>query len=177
MAVAVPCRNGCMRGLRIDRNAPERKHPCQPADASGYSLNPEMPHRNEANTFVAHTVTLDAGEVMNYAFERDNEKACSVGGLFIRRSNCRGCGQPTDAWSADPDLPVEMPTTREDFKSDGFDSGHLCASEDRVLRCRSRRAGVLLHEYISADIFIQPGLLVEIGRTGAKVGKSRSGRS
>ena len=38
----------------------------------------------------------------------------------------------TDAWAVDEELPEEMRTEEADHKSDGFDKGHLCASEDRV---------------------------------------------
>lgn len=38
----------------------------------------------------------------------------------------------TDAWDVNPQLPKEMQVDNASHRNDGFDRGHICASEDRV---------------------------------------------
>lgn len=92
----------------------------------------EIPHLNDQNVYADHYVTMD-GVILNYALEWDNTKrhANWVAFTFDTTTSADNVKR-TDAWSVDPKLPAEMQVQESDHKNDGFDKGHLCASEDRV---------------------------------------------
>ena len=93
----------------------------------------EIPHLNDQNVYADHYVTMDGVQILNYALEWDNTKrhANWVAFTFDTTTSADNVKR-TDAWSADPKLPAEMQVQESDHKNDGFDRGHLCASEDRV---------------------------------------------
>ena len=93
----------------------------------------EIPHLNNQNVYADHYVTMDGVQILNYALEWDNTKrhANWVAFTFDTTTSADNVKR-TDAWSADPKLPAEMQVQESDHKNDGFDRGHLCASEDRV---------------------------------------------
>ena len=93
----------------------------------------EIPHLNNQNVYADHYVTMDGVQILNYALEWDNTKrhANWVAFTFDTTTSADNVKR-TDAWSADPKLPTEMQVQESDHKNDGFDRGHLCASEDRV---------------------------------------------
>ena len=93
----------------------------------------EIPHLNDQNVYADHYVTMDGVQILNYALEWDNTKrhANWVAFTFDTTTSADNVKR-TDAWSADPKLPTEMQVQESDHKNDGFDRGHLCASEDRV---------------------------------------------
>lgn len=93
----------------------------------------EIPHLNNQNVYADHYVTMDGVQILNYALEWDNTKrhANWVAFTFDTTTSADNVKR-TDAWSVDPKLPAEMQVQESDHKNDGFDRGHLCASEDRV---------------------------------------------
>lgn len=93
----------------------------------------EIPHLNGQNVYADHYVTMDGVQILNYALEWDNTKrhANWVAFTFDTTTSADNVKR-TDAWSVDPKLPAEMQVQESDHKNDGFDKGHLCASEDRV---------------------------------------------
>lgn len=93
----------------------------------------EIPHLNDQNVYADHYVTMDGVQILNYALEWDNTKrhANWVAFTFDTTTSADNV-KCTDAWSVDPKLPAEMQVQESDHKNDGFDKGHLCASEDRV---------------------------------------------
>lgn len=93
----------------------------------------EIPHLNDQNVYADHYVTMDGVQILNYALEWDNTKrhANWVAFTFDTTTSADNVKR-TDAWSVDPKLPAEMQVQESDHKNDGFDKGHLCASEDRV---------------------------------------------
>lgn len=93
----------------------------------------EIPHLNDQNVYADHYVTMDGVQILNYALEWDNTKrhANWVAFTFDTTTSADNVKR-TDAWPVDPKLPAEMQVQESDHKNDGFDKGHLCASEDRV---------------------------------------------
>lgn len=93
----------------------------------------EIPHLNDQNVYADHYVTMDGVQILNYALEWDNTKrhANWVAFTFDTTTSADNVKR-TDAWSVDPKLPAEMQVQESDHKNDGFNKGHLCASEDRV---------------------------------------------
>lgn len=93
----------------------------------------EIPHLNDQNVYADHYVTMDGVQILNYALEWDNTKrhANWVAFTFDTTTSADNVKR-TDAWSVDPKLPAEMQVQESDHKNDGFDKGHLCASEDHV---------------------------------------------
>lgn len=93
----------------------------------------EIAHLNDQNVYADHYVTMDGVQILNYALEWDNTKrhANWVAFTFDTTTSADNVKR-TDAWSVDPKLPAEMQVQESDHKNDGFDKGHLCASEDRV---------------------------------------------
>ena len=94
----------------------------------------EVPHLNAENTYVDHLVTLaDGSQVLNMAIEWNAAKKHAQWVAFAFDNITawdKNIGR-TDAWAADLELPESMRTDNSYHASDGFDRGHLCASEDR----------------------------------------------
>lgn len=93
----------------------------------------EIPHLNDQNVYADHYVTMDGVQILNYALEWDNTKrhANWVAFTFDTITSADNVKR-TNEWAVDPKLPAEMQVQEDDHKNDGFDKGHLCASEDRV---------------------------------------------
>jgi endonuclease G len=98
-----------------------------------YVTRLEMPHRLTSNNLAVHTVTVDGEEVMNLAIEwNDNYKHAQwVAFTFDKITAFDANIGRTDAWASDALLPESMRVDNSYHTSDGFDRGHLCASEDR----------------------------------------------
>ena len=98
-----------------------------------YATNWEMPALDSGNYYVEHTVTVDGEAVLNYALEwNDNYKHAEWVAFYFDKQTCQDVTSRTNAWAVDPLLPEEMQTDNSYHTSDGYDRGHLCASEDRV---------------------------------------------
>ena len=93
----------------------------------------EIPYLNDTCVYAAHQVTVDGNPILNYALEWNNAKRhANWVAFYFDATTSADVVKRTDAWAVDPKLPAEMQTQEADHKSDGFDKGHLCASEDRV---------------------------------------------
>lgn len=93
----------------------------------------EIPHLNDQNVYADHYVTMDGVQILNYALEWDNTKRHANWVAFtFDTTTSADVVKRTDLWAKDPKLPAEMQTGDSDHKNDGFDRGHLWASEDRV---------------------------------------------
>ncbi len=98
---------------------------------SPYDQRIEVPARKAGNTFVAHTLTHNGHEVMNYCLEYDPTKfharwvACRFDGDTRTKNVSR-----TNAWDDDPQLPANLRVGTGGFYP--YDRGHLCASYDRL---------------------------------------------
>ena len=100
---------------------------------SDYVTEYEIPCLNDSNVYVAHDVTVDGKQLLNYALEWNAAKRHANWVAFsFDKTTSADVVSRTDAWDVDKELPEEMRTEEADHKSDGFDKGHLCASEDRV---------------------------------------------
>lgn len=104
-----------------------------PTEGRKYVTDYSMPHLDASLYYVEHVLTVDKAEVLNYAYQWDNamKHTTWVAFYFDKVTNGDVTGR-TDAWDVDPLLPVEMQTNNSHHTSDGFDRGHLVASEDRV---------------------------------------------
>lgn len=98
-----------------------------------YATNWEMPHFNADNYFVAHALTVSNSDVLNYAYEWNaTMKHAQWVAFSFDETTIKDVTGRTDAWDVDPLLPADMQTTNANHTNDGFDRGHICASEDRV---------------------------------------------
>ncbi|MDO4164828.1 MAG: DNA/RNA non-specific endonuclease [Bacteroides sp.] len=103
------------------------------SSATAYATNWEMPALNADNYFVAHTVSVSSGDVLNYSLEWNSSmKHAEWVAFSFDETTCQDVTSRTDAWDVDPLLPSDMQTNNSYHTNDGFDRGHLCASEDRV---------------------------------------------
>lgn len=97
-----------------------------------YVADYSIPHLNPDNYYVEHTSSYAYDEVLNYAMEWNSEKRHAVWVAFsfdnVTRQNTTG---RNEEWAADPLVPEGTCPTEADHKNDGFDKGHLCASNDR----------------------------------------------
>ncbi|WP_370520895.1 DNA/RNA non-specific endonuclease [Bacteroides sp. 214] len=92
-----------------------------------------MPHINTSNTFVAHDLTVSGSKVLNFAYEWNATMNHTEWVAFsFDELTCKDVTKRTDAWDVDPLLPESMRTSNANHTNDGFDRGHICASEDRV---------------------------------------------
>lgn len=104
-----------------------------PMEGKPYVTDYSIPHLNSANYYVEHTVSVNNQTVFNYALEWNDAMKHSAWVAFVfDKTTKQDNVSRTDAWDVDPQLPKEMQVDNESHKSDGFDKGHLCASEDRV---------------------------------------------
>lgn len=93
----------------------------------------EIPYLNSANLYVGHYVEMEGKQMLNYALEWNAEKKHAAWVAFsFDEVTSKDVVSRTDAWDVDPGLPADMQTTEAQHKSDGYDKGHICASEDRV---------------------------------------------
>lgn len=104
-----------------------------PTSAHPEAARLEMPALNADNYFLSHYVTLNSERVVNYSIEWNNAKKHAQWVAFeFNKDNCAKNVQRSKEFVADPDLPESMRTDNSYHTSDGFDRGHLCASDDRV---------------------------------------------
>lgn len=105
----------------------------QPVEGKEYVTNYSIPRLNPENYYVEHTVSVNNQTVFNLALEWNAamKHASWVAFVFDETTRKDNVGR-TDAWAADPQLPKEMQVDNDCHRNDGFDRGHICASEDRV---------------------------------------------
>lgn len=104
-----------------------------PIEGKAYVTNLCIPHLNAQNYYVEHTVTYDSKKILNYAYEWvDSKKHTAWVAYSYDDVTSQKKVNRTDAWNVDPELPEGMSTEEADYKSDGFDKGHICASDERA---------------------------------------------
>ena len=93
----------------------------------------EMPRLNSAYTYVDHYVDFNGKKVMNLAIEWvPTLNHANWVAFSFNKETCQDNVKRTNKWGVDPELPKDMQVDENAHKNDGFDKGHLCASEDRV---------------------------------------------
>lgn len=93
----------------------------------------EMPALNADNNFVSHYVTYNNEKMVNYSIEWNSAMKHAQWAAFEFNSvNSPKNITRTNNWSVDTDLPSSMQTDNSYFTNDGFDRGHICASDDRI---------------------------------------------
>lgn len=101
--------------------------------ATVYATNWEIPALNADNRFVAHDLTVGKDHILNFAYEWNaGMKHAEWVSFYFDAITCKDVTKRTDAWDVDPSLPADLQTSQASHANDGFDRGHICASEDRV---------------------------------------------
>lgn len=113
----------------------------------------EMPRVNATNFLAAHYVDYDNQHIMNLAIEWNAAMRHSSWVAFsFDSTTSQDNVKRGDKWGWDPLIPVELgKVIEDDHKSDGYDKGHLCASEDRVY-CKEANDQTFLYSNISPQI-------------------------
>ena len=106
----------------------------EPVEGKSFVTDYSMPRLNSENYYVEHTVTYDGKKILNYAYEwvKDKKHTAWVAFSFDETTSQKNVSRSDDAWATDLELPEGWCPEESNHKSDGFDKGHLCASEDRV---------------------------------------------
>lgn len=135
-----------------------QERPNENKNANGDIDNPaatllEMPRVNTTNFLAAHYVDYDNQHIMNLAIEWNAAMRHSSWVAFsFDSTTSQDNVKRGDAWGWDPLIPVELgKVIEDDHKSDGYDKGHLCASEDRVY-CKEANDQTFLYSNISPQI-------------------------
>lgn len=92
-----------------------------------------MPHIDARYLYVEHKAALPGGKkVFNYAVEWNSRMKHSVWVAFSFNSQTKSVNHKgrSDNWGPDPLIP-NMGVSEWNHKADGFDKGHLVASQDR----------------------------------------------
>lgn len=95
----------------------------------------EMPHINPNNFFVPHYVTFNGKQILNISMEWNKALHHSSWVAFSwDKETSADLVSRGSSWKWDPSIPFGEQNGVEEanHKNDGFDKGHLCASEDRV---------------------------------------------
>ena len=93
----------------------------------------EMPRLNADYQFVNHYVSYEGKKVLNYSLEWCSTMMHSNWVAFsFDATTCKEIVKRGDAWQQDPEVKSEWQPQESNHKSDGYDKGHLVASEDRV---------------------------------------------
>lgn len=113
----------------------------------------EIPRVNTTNYFAAHYVDYDKQHIMNLAIEWNAAMRHSSWVAFsFDSTTSQDNVKRGDGWKWDPVIPAELgKVTEDDHKSDGYDKGHLCASEDRVY-CKEANDQTFFYSNISPQI-------------------------
>ena len=105
----------------------------EPAEGKQWVTDLSMPHLSEKLFYVEHTLKVGSETVLNYAYEWDqNMKHMAWAAFYFDATTSKDITGRTDAWDVDPALPAAMQTDNSNHTNDGFDRGHIVASEDRV---------------------------------------------
>lgn len=135
-----------------------QERPNENVNANNASDNPgadglEIPHLNATGFFVPHYVDYDGKHIMNLAVEWNAAMRHSSWVAFsFDSTTSQDNVKRGDGWKWDPVIPAELgEVTEDDHKSDGYDKGHLCASEDRVY-CKEANDQTFFYSNISPQI-------------------------
>lgn len=114
----------------------------------------EMPRLNPNNFFTAHYVSFNGQEIMNLAVEWNKAVRHSSWVAFSwDKTTSQDLVSRNDNWKWDPSIPFDEWNGVEEanHKSDGYDKGHLCASEDRVY-CKEANEHTFYYSNISPQL-------------------------
>ncbi|CCZ47682.1 dNA/RNA non-specific endonuclease [Bacteroides sp. CAG:661] len=104
-----------------------------PIEGKSFVTDYSMPHLNPDNYYVEHIASYGNEEYLNFAYEWvENKKHTAWVAFSFDEITSQKNVSRSDAWAEDPLLPTGWCPEESNHKSDGFDKGHLCASEDRV---------------------------------------------
>lgn len=93
----------------------------------------EMPRLNADYQFVNHYVSYNEVEVLNYSLEWCSTMMHSNWVAFsFDATTCKDNVKRGKNWQQDPEVDSKLQPEEANHKSDGYDKGHLVASEDRV---------------------------------------------
>lgn len=93
----------------------------------------EMPRLNADYQFVNHYVSYNEVEVLNYSLEWCSTMMHSNWVAFsFDATTCQDNVKRGKNWQQDPEVDSKLQPEESNHKSDGYDKGHLVASEDRV---------------------------------------------
>ena len=103
-------------------------------EGRNYVTDYAIPHLNAENYYVEHVVSADNQTLLNYALEWNNymKHAQWVAFSFDAITSVKNVKRSEDTWAVDPLLPADMRVDNKLHTNDGFDRGHLCASDDRA---------------------------------------------
>ena len=126
------------------------------------AMNMETPALNESNQYVAYNVTFNNSQRVNFALEYVAEKKHSawVAFSFDQWTSQDNVSRKNEWEQDDPNIDNSVEVTESMHKSDGYDKGHLVASEDRVY-CRDANRQTFYYANISPQIG-------EIGRASCR---------
>lgn len=113
----------------------------------------EIPRVNTTNFLAAHYVDYNEQHIMNLAIEWNAAMRHSSWVAFsFDSTTSQDNVKRGDGWKWDPMIPVNLgEVSEDDHKSDGYDKGHLCASEDRVY-CKEANDQTFFYSNISPQI-------------------------
>ena len=113
----------------------------------------EVPFLNPDHTYADYFVTYKDKQVQNFVLEYVPEKKHSAWVAFCFDSvTSQDNVKRTDAWNQDdPNIDNSVEPNESMHKSDGYDKGHLCASEDRVY-CEDANKQTFYYANISPQI-------------------------
>lgn len=117
------------------------------------AMNMETPALNASNQYVAYNVTFDNSQWVNYALEYVAEKKHSAWVAFcFDQWTSQDNVSRKNVWEQDdPNIDNSVEVTESMHKNDGYDKGHLVASEDRVY-CRDANQQTFYYANISPQI-------------------------
>ncbi len=127
-----------------------------PVGGKSYVNNYSIPRLNSENYYVEHTVTYRNEESLNYAYEWVDSKKHTlwVAFSFDKTTSRDIYDRPSEEdtpWNVDFSLPAEMRTSNTHHKMDGFDRGHLVASNDRTF-CEEANSQTFYYSNMSPQI-------------------------
>lgn len=122
-------------------------------NTNSHAYGLEVPALNQANLLVQHQVEFSGRTHTNMTLEwiPSLRHANWVAFTFDTYTSQDHVSR-TDAWAWDPLIPSSQGGVEESHhKSDGFDKGHLCASEDRVY-CKEANEQTFYYSNISPQL-------------------------
>lgn len=136
-----------------DRDLSENKNANQPQGDQVSMTALEVPFLNPDNIYADYFVTYEDKQVQNFVLEYVPGKKHSAWVAFSFDSvTSQDNVKRTDAWNQDdPNIDNSVEPNESMHKSDGYDKGHLCASEDRVY-CEDANKQTFYYANISPQI-------------------------
>lgn len=136
-----------------DRDLSENENANQPQGDNISMTALEVPFLNPDHIYADYFVTYKDKQVQNFVLEYVPEKKHSAWVAFCFDSvTSQDNVKRTDAWNQDdPNIDNSVEPNESMHKSDGYDKGHLCASEDRVY-CEDANKQTFYYTNISPQI-------------------------